>query len=70
MRPVAEGRRRRAWDEVQWHQRRDRERADAEHQAAVDAAPDRPLDVWRGSGDPVEVLRPELDPGPASEPST
>lgn len=54
--------RRPAWDEVQERQRRARERLAAERAAARAAAPDRPTDVWRVSGQPVMTLRPELDP--------
>lgn len=59
---TAPARRRPAWDEVRWKQQRDRERVDAEHQAAVDAQPERPTNTWRVSGRPVETLRPHLDP--------
>lgn len=54
--------RRPAWDEVRERRRRDRARADAEHQAATAANPDRPTDVWRVSGRPVLILRPHLAP--------
>ncbi len=55
-------RRRPAWDEVQERQRRARAKLDAEHAAANAIDPDRPRDVWRKSGQPVEILRPELWP--------
>lgn len=54
--------RRPAWDEVRERQRRASARLEAEREAAVAAAPDRPTDVWRVSGRPVETLRPHLDP--------
>lgn len=54
--------RRPAWDEVQERQRRARAKLDAEHAAANAQDADRPRDRWRKSGQPVEVLRPELWP--------
>jgi hypothetical protein len=51
-------RRRPAWDEVQERQRRDRARVDAEHQAAVDAAPARPADTWRVCGEQLDAAVP------------
>lgn len=60
---MSAGRRRPAWDEVRTRKARDAARVAAERDAALAAGPARPVDVWRVSGAPVLVLRPDLAAG-------